>query len=172
MDYPSHRLGDRDLVDVMRSHDDTCRDRPLAILRDRDYWEYLVERSERFFARLDGSDLSVRYQVALRGDEFVGYLATVDSGEVWIVREVEAMGGEPDALGAIVRLGAMQARARGQRRCYAWWPRSAKGSVPDWRFRFRRRNRAIPMLQRLDDGLTTGALDSPEAAFIPYLDQF
>ena len=161
-----------DLPDVMRAHDDACRDRPVTILRDRDYWEYLIERSRRFFARLDGSDLSFRFQVAVRGEEFVGYLASVDSADVWIVREVEALGGEPQVALSIVRLGATEARVRGRRRSYTWLPQSARGAVTDWRPRFRRRRRAIPMLQRLDDGPPAVALDSPEAAFIPYLDQF
>lgn len=161
-----------DLADVMRSHDDSSRGRPVAIVRDRDYWEYLVERSRRFFARLDGSGLSQRFQVAVRGDEFAGFLASVDSGDVWVVREVDAVGGATKSLQSILRLGAAQARARGQRRCYAWLPRSARDSMAEWSMRFSPRRKAIPMLQPLDGGPDPGAFDSPEAAFIPYLDQF
>ena len=161
-----------DLNDVMRSHDDSSRGRAVAILRDRDYWEYLVERSRQFFARLDGSGLSQRFQVAVRGDEFAGYLASVDSGDVWVVREVDAVGGEPESLQSIMRLGAIQARARGQRRCYAWLPRSVRDAMAEGSMRFRPRRKAIPMLQPLDDGPDLGAFDSPQAAFIPYLDQF
>lgn len=171
-DWCLRPMGDADFGEVMRAHDAACSTRPLAILRDRDYWEYLVERSRRFFERLDGSDLSMRFQVAFRGDRFAGYLATVDSGDVWIVREVEAVDGEPESSAAIVRLGVEQARSRGRRRCYAWLPRSTCESIPDWSIRIRRRRRAIPMLQRLDGGDEPAELDSPEAAFIPYLDQF
>lgn len=171
-DWCLRPMGDAILGEVMRSHDATCSTRPLAILRDRDYWGYLVERSRRFFERLDGSDLSMRFQVAFRGNQFAGYIATVDSGDVWIVREVEAVGGEAESVAAIVRLGVDQARARGRRRCYAWLPRGTCESIPDWSIRIRRRRRAIPMLQRLDGGREPVELASPEAAFIPYLDQF
>jgi GNAT superfamily N-acetyltransferase len=165
-------MGEANLGDVMRSQEAACGTRPLAILRDRDYWGYLVERSRRFFERLDGSDLSTRFQVALQGDRFAGYIATVDSGDVWIVREVEAEDGEPESSAAIVRLGLAQARSRGRRRCYAWLPRETCEAIPEWSIRIRPRRRAIPMLQRLDGGGPPTELDSPEAAFIPYLDQF
>jgi len=90
----------------------------------------------------------------------------------WSVREVEAADGAPESLAAIVRLGVEQARSRGRRRCYAWLPRATCESIPDWSIRIRRRRRAIPMLQRLDGPDEPAELDSPEAAFIPYLDQF
>jgi GNAT superfamily N-acetyltransferase len=160
------------LDDVIRTHDRASRDRPLAILRDRAYWEYLIERSRSFFRRLDGSDLSSRFQVALRHGEFVGYLAAVDSGDVWIVREVESVSGDPESFATIVRMGAVQARDRGRRRCYAWLPHDRSASVPDLRVRVRRRRRAIPMLCWLDGSDEPTGPDAFGRVFIPYLDQF
>jgi hypothetical protein len=141
------------------------------VLRDRENWEYLIERSRSFFTRLDGSDLSSRFQVALRNGDFAGYLAAVDGGDTWIVREVEAVDDDPESFATIVRMGAGQARARGRRRCYAWLPREKSASVPDLGVRFRPRRRAIPMLQRLD-GRKQPTSATLGATFIPYLDQF
>jgi len=160
------------LDDIIRTHDLGSRERPLAILRDREYWAYLIERSRSFFARLDGSDLSSRFQVALRDGEFAGYLATVDGGDVWIVREIEAVDDDPGSFATVLAMGARQARARGRRRWYNWLPREKSASIPGLRVRFRPRRRAIPMLRRLDGGEPPSSAAAPGATFIPYLDQF
>jgi GNAT superfamily N-acetyltransferase len=160
------------LDDVIRTHEQNCRGRSIAVVRDRDYWEYLIERSRSFFSRLDGSDLSSRFQVALRNGEFVGYVAAVDGGDVWIIREVEAIDDDPELLASVIRMGASQARARGRRRCYAWLPREKSDAMRDLRVRFCPRRRAIPMLRRLDDAARPQLRSPPSPTFIPYLDQF
>lgn len=158
--------------DVLRVHAEGARTRRFAIIRDAEYWQFLLERSRRFFARLDGSDLSLRFQVALRDGVFAGHLVTVDSGDVWIVREVEACGEDPAAVAAILSLGAGQARSRGLRRLYAWLPRELAAALRGFRVQFGPRTRAIPMIQRLDGGPARQVLGEPGTVFIPYLDQF
>ena len=160
------------LDDIIRTHDRCSRERPLAILRDRAYWEYLIERSRSFFSRLDGTDLSSRFQVVLRDGEFAGYLATVDGGDVWIVREIEVVDDDPQSFATVLAMGASQARSRGRRRWYSWLPREGSAATPGVQVRFRPRGRAIPMLRRLDGGEPSTASAPPDATFIPYLDQF
>jgi len=160
------------LDDIIRTHDRCSRERPLAILRDRAYWEYLIERSRSFFSRLDGTDLSSRFQVALRDGKFAGYLATVDGGDVWIVREIEVVDDDPQSFATVLAMGANQARSRGRRRWYSWLPREGSAATPGLQVRFRPRGRAIPMLRRLDVGEPPTASAPPDATFIPYLDQF
>ena len=161
-----------DLEAVARVHEDASRHRPIAVLRDLDYWEYLLERSKSFFRLLDASDLSRRFQVAMRDGEFAGYLVAVDSGDVWIIREVAAAGLDQESLSAILRTGASQARSRGLRRAYGWLDRSVAECVPEWKLRYQGRRRSIPMLLPLEGSGDLSNLDSPNADFIPYLDQF
>jgi GNAT superfamily N-acetyltransferase len=165
-------MGGSDLEFVRRTHETICCSRPLGVVRDADHWAYLVERSRSFFRRLDGSDLSARFQVAFQEERFGGYLVSVASGDVWIVREVEAVDDDPASLTAILRAGAAQARARGLRQIYGWLPRRIADLAPEWRMGFRPRRRAIPMILPLDDGIDLAGLDDVDAAFIPYLDQF
>jgi len=165
-------MGGSDLDLVRRTHEATCRSRPIGVVRDADHWAYLVERSRSFFRRLDGSDLSARFQVAFDGERLGGYLVSVASGDVWIIREVEAVDDDPASLAAILRAGAAQARARGLRQIYGWLPRRIADLAPEWRMGFRPRRRAIPMVLPLDPGIDLVGLDDVDAAFIPYLDQF
>lgn len=165
-------MGPSDLETVCRAQARAARARSFAVLRDREYWRYLVERSRSFFARLDGSDLTRRFQLATLNGAFAGYLVTVDSGDIWIIREAEAADDEPSTLAAILRTGAYQARARGMRRVYGWLGREVEHLVPDWRLRFQSRRRAIPMLVALNRSTDLHALKSAERGFIPYLDQF
>jgi GNAT superfamily N-acetyltransferase len=161
-----------DLELARQVRDDECGGRPFAVLRDREHWEYLYERSRNFFARLDGSDLSRRFTLAMQDGNRAGYLVAVESGDVWVVREAGAVGGDPERLAAVLRAGANDARSRGMRRVYGWIPREVSTLVPEWRLTFKKRERAIPMLLRLDGSDDLSLLDAPEAAFIPYLDQF
>ncbi len=161
-----------DLEDVLAAHDAVCRARPIGVLRDRDHWDYLLERSRSFFSRLDGTDLSARFQVMTRDDRFAGYLVSVASGDVWIVREVETVGDDAELLRAVLLAGAAQARARGMRQVYGWLPRRVAEVIPEWRMSFRPRRRAIPMVLPLRGAPDLGLLGTVEASFIPYLDQF
>ncbi len=162
----------RDLPDVIRAHEDGCAARPIAVLRDRDHWEFLVARAEGYFRRLDGSDLARRYRVAERSGRFAGYLVALEGESGWAVREVGALDGDPSALSAILRLGAADARRVGLRKVHGWLPREAAAWVPEWRLAHRPRRNAIPMLHPLAGPGELSSLDAPGAAFVPYLDQF
>ena len=161
-----------DLDAVGRTHLATGNRRPFSVRRDRDHWEYLVERSRSFFARLDGSDLSGRFQVAEHEGRFGGYLVSVVSGNVWIVREAAAEEGNLTASREILRAGAAQARSSGVRQVYGWLPGETKSLVPEWRLVYRPRRRAIPMFLPLSEDVDASDLAVLNSAFIPYLDQF
>lgn len=161
-----------DLDEVLETHESFCRTRPIGVIRDLDHWDYLVERSRSFFSRLDGTDLSARFQVMTHEGRFAGYLVGVASGDVWIVREVETVGDDPETLRVLLLAGAAQARARGMRQVYGWLPRGVAEVIPEWRLSFRPRRRAIPMLLPLRGAPDLGSLGTVDAAFIPYLDQF
>lgn len=162
----------RDLALVRHAHDDACANRSVAVLRDAELWEFLMLRAASFFGLLDGSSLDHRYQVALHEGRFAGYLIAVRGGGAWVVREVGALGGELDAMTTILRLGAAEARRVGLRDVYGWFPRDLAARIPEWSLRQTPRQRAIPMMLALDADISLARLDSPEAAFIPYLDQF
>ncbi len=161
-----------DLDAVRAAHDEWCERRPFAILRDREYWEFLMARAAAFFARLDGSNLSRRYRVALHDGEFAGYLIAVQGQGIWTVREVGAANADPDTIAAILRTGAAEAWEDGMRRVFGWFPRPLGDLLPEWRLRFEPRRRAVPMIRALDGAIDLGPLDTPAAAYLPYLDQF
>jgi hypothetical protein len=161
-----------DLPSVVRAHDDECAARPLAVLRDREHWEFLIARAAGYFHRLDGSDLGRRYRVALHRGRFAGYLITLEGEGGWVVREVGASEADPRSLSAILRLGANEARRAGLRNVQGWLPRDAADWVPEWRLAYRPRRGAIPMLLSLAGGEDFSSLDAPGASFVPYLDQF
>ncbi len=157
---------------VRAAHDAWCDGRPLAVLRDRDHWEFLVARASGFFGRLDGSDLSRRYRVALHEGRFAGYLISVEGEGAWSVREVGAVGADREAMAAILRTGAAEARAAGVRKVFGWLPREVAPLLPEWELRYETRQRAVPMILDLEGRADLDVLDSPGAAFISYLDQF
>ncbi len=161
-----------DLPAVIRAHDDDCATRPLAVIRDREHWDFLLARAAAYFARLDGSDLARRYRVALFHGRFAGYLVSLGGEGAWAVREAGAPGADSAALTAILRLGAADARRAGLRKVHGWLPRGAAEWVPEWRLEHRPRRTAIPMLLPLDGAVTLSPLDAPGASFVPYLDQF
>jgi hypothetical protein len=161
-----------DLPAVIRAHDDACATRPVAMLRDREHWEFLLVRAEGYFNRLDGSDLARRYRVAVSHGRFAGYLVSLEGEGALTVREVGAPGADPGALSAILRLGGREALRCGLTKVHGWLPRDAAEWVPEWRLAHRPRRNAIPMLLPLAGPADLSALDAPRASFIPYLDQF
>lgn len=161
-----------DLAAVIRAHDDDCADRPVAVLRDREHWEFLLSRAAAYFARLDGSGLTRRYRVALYRGRFAGYLISLDGEGAWAVREAGAPGADVGALSAILRLGAEEARRAGLRKVHGWFPGGAAEWIPEWHLEYSSRRTAIPMLLPLDDAASLSPLDAPGASFVPYLDQF
>jgi GNAT superfamily N-acetyltransferase len=156
-----------DLEEVAACHERSSAGRAIAILRDRDHWEFLMARASTFFARLDGSDLARRYRVATRDGSFAGYLVSAEGDGEWNLREAAAADGDPDTLRTILEAGAADARERGMVGVYGWLPRGIAELVPSWRLRFEPRRRAIPMMLSLD-----GAAMPPGDRFLPYLDQF
>ena len=161
-----------DLPEVLRAQAAAAVARPIAVLRDREHWEFLLARAAGYFKRLDGSDLSRRYRIALFHGRFAGYLVSLEGDAGWAVREVGAPGADPAALSAILRRGAVEARRAGLRKVHGWLPREAAEWVPEWRLAHRPRRTAIPMLRSLAGPADYSPLDTPGAAFFPYLDQF
>jgi hypothetical protein len=157
-----------DLDEVVRCDRAASAARPVAIVRDRDHWDFLMTRAGSFFARLDGSDLSRRYRVALRDGRVAGYLVSAEGEGEWNLREAAAADGKLETLRAILDLGAADARERGMVGVYGWLPRETGELVPEWRLRFEPRRRAIPMVLPLAHA---AALDGG-SFFFPYLDQF
>jgi predicted N-acetyltransferase YhbS len=165
-------MRDNDADAVRRAHEASSAAREIAILRDREHWEFLQVRSSSFFSRLDDPDIRQVSWSATRAGRFAGYLIAVEGRGEWNVREVGAVDGEPRSMAAILRLGAAEARRAGLGRCYSWLPPSITAHLRDWGLRGRQRQRAIPMVLPLSDAVVLERLASPEAAYIPYLDQF
>jgi hypothetical protein len=161
-----------DLVRVMRAHEDACRLRQLAFLRDLDHWRFVLARAGSFFARLDGSSLERRYVVATRNGAFAGYLIALVAGDTWLVREAGAVGGAASDVAATIRAGVAGALASGCRRVFGWFPSDVAAGLPALRLRPEPRARAIPMVLPLDPRLDLTGLRDPDAAFVPYLDRF
>lgn len=160
-----------DLDEVARAHDRFCAGRPIAIVRDRTHWEFLLLRATSFFRRLDGSGLENRFMIAMQASRPIGYLVAVHGPDEWNVREAGAFDGDDDTLARILAAGAADAAAAGAVTVWGWIPRSWWPLVPGWRLRLQPRVRAIPML-RPRGGTMPAALETAEGAFIPYLDQF
>jgi hypothetical protein len=161
-----------DLDAVGRAHDRTCEGRPIAILRDRPHWEFLLLRAASFFRRIDGSGLERRFMIASAPEGPVGYLVGVLGPGEWNVREAAAFDGDPATLARILAAGGEDAYAAGARTVWGWIPRSWWPLVPAWRLRLQPRLRAIPMLRAPRDCELPAALDTAEGAYISYLDQF
>ena len=161
-----------DLDSVSRAQGTSCASRPLAILRDRDHWEFLLLRAATFFRRLDGSGLEHRFMIAMDGSRPIGYLVAVIGPGEWNLREAEAFDGDPGTLARIFHAGAAQANALGATTVWGWIPRAVWPLLSSWRLRSQPRQRAIPMVLPLAGRELPDRLDTVEGAFIPYLDQF
>jgi N-acetylglutamate synthase-like GNAT family acetyltransferase len=161
-----------DMPLVRRFHDDWCRSRPLAILRDEAHWEFLLARVGRFFDRLGDARLRPHQRVVSYRGEVLGYLFSVEGHGEWSVRELGARDGDPELMARVLAAGAGVARASGLRRFYGWLPQEVTRHVPDWKLRRRARERALPMLLPLAAEIDFARLGAPDAAFLPYQDQF
>lgn len=161
-----------DLEAVRRAHERACEARPIAILRDREHWEFLLLRAATFFRRLDGSDLAQRFSIAREGRREVGYLVGVLGAGEWNLREAAAFDGDPATLARILEAGAAEARLGGATSVWGWFPRDWPPLVPSWRLRTQPRPRAIPMLRPSVGAGVPPELATLEGAFVPYLDQF
>ena len=161
-----------DIDPVARAHDVACARFPIAVLRDRDHWEFLLLRAATFFRRLDRSSLEHRFMIAMESSRPIGYLVAVLGPGEWNLRDAEAFDGEPGTLARILESAAAEASTAGATTVWGWIPRDAWPLVPTWRLRSQPRVRAIPMIAALDGHELPAGLDTVEGAFIPYLDQF
>jgi len=161
-----------DLDDMARAHDRACASRAVAIVRDRDHWEFLHQRAATFFRRLDGSGLGRRFLVATEHGAPGGYVVAVEGGGEWNLREAAAYDGSPDTLARILRGAGADAREAGSTTVWGWMPRSWAKLVPEWRLKPQPRLRAIPMMRPLGGRELPASLDHVDSALLPYLDQF
>jgi hypothetical protein len=161
-----------DLDAVAACHDAVCATRAIAVLRDRDHWEFLMLRAASFFRRLDGSGLSHRFMIAMESGQPIGYLVGVLGPGEWNFREAEAFDGKSATLARILSAGAADAAAASATTVWGWIPRDLWTLVPTWRLRAQPRLRAVPMIRPLDGRTVPDALTSVAGAFLPYLDQF
>ena len=111
-------------------------------------------------------------QVALRHGRFAGFFTAVEGGGEWNVREVGAVGGDPQAMATILRVGAAAARRMGLRKFYGWLAPDLIDQMSDWRMQVTERRRAVPMILPLEASLDISELRTPQGGFIPYQDQF
>lgn len=165
-------LEEEDVPAVAGVHRAWCASREVALLRDEDHWRFVLHRAGAYFAKLDGSDLSMRFRVAVRSTRFAGYLVAVDGGEEWSVREVGALDGRLETVASILRLGAFEARGRGMRRVHGWIVPGHERLVPEWKLRREPRRTAIPMVAALDEPTAAALSRAKGEIFFPYLDQF
>jgi len=161
-----------DLELVSRAQLASSGRRALAIVRDRDHWEFLLLRAATFFRRLDGTGLEGRFTIATEGSRPIGYLVAVSGPGEWNLREADAFDGEPATLARVLHAGAAEANARAATTVWGWIPREVRPLVSAWRLRSQPRQRAIPMILPLDGRKLPDRLDTVDGAFIPYLDQF
>ena len=161
-----------DLDAVVSCHDAVSANRPIAVLRDRDHWEFLMLRAALFFRRLDGSGLNRRFSIATESGKPIGYLVGVLGPGEWNFREAASFDGEAGTLARILAAGAADAAAASATTVWGWIPRDVWTLVPGWRLRAQPRLRAVPMIHPLDGRTVPDALTSVSGAFLPYLDQF
>jgi GNAT superfamily N-acetyltransferase len=161
-----------DLEAVSRAQHAAAAGRPIAILRDRDHWEFLLLRAATFFRRLDGSGVERRFMIAMEASRPIGYLVAVLGPGEWNLREAEAFDGNPVTLARLLDAGAADANAASATTVWGWIPREIWPLVPSWRFRAQPRVRAIPMILALDGRGLPAEAGTIDGAFVPYLDQF
>jgi GNAT superfamily N-acetyltransferase len=161
-----------DIDAVAAAHDAACARLPVAVLRDREHWEFLLLRAATFFRRLDHSSLEHRFMIAMESSRPIGYLVAVLGPGEWNLRDAAAFDGDPGTLARVLEAGAAGARSAGATTVWGWIPRATWPLVPSWRLRSQPRLRAIPMIAALDDRRLPARLDTVDGAFIPYLDQF
>src|SRR5262249_2772532 len=124
-----------DLDFVAAIHDAASKVRPLAIVRDSEHWEFLLQRAATFFKRLDGTNLAQRFMIAEQLGRPIGSLVAVLAPGEWNLREVGAEDHDPETVAAILEAGAAQARAVSAKTVWGWIPRALWPSVPSWRLK-------------------------------------
>jgi predicted N-acetyltransferase YhbS len=165
-------MSEGDMEAVRDAHHEACLTRPLAVIRDVDHWRFLDARTTRFFERLGDPRVRPRRQIALDHGRFAGYLLTLEGRREWNVREIGVPGGDPEAMAAVLRLGAAQARRDGLRGFHGWLPPGVEPHLRDWRIRTRPRRRAVPMVLALRASVDLSGVAGPDRAYVPFQDQF
>jgi predicted N-acetyltransferase YhbS len=171
-DWELRRSKDEDLHAIRRAHSEFTAGRPLALIRDEQHWQFLDVRAAGYFSRLKDPRIKQHCRVAFHNGSFAGYLITVEGRAEWNIREIGAAGGDISIMATIFRMGACEARRSGLRRFYGWLPPELIGLLDDWRLESRPRSKALPMIQFLAQETDLDLLQSVEAAYLPYQDQF
>lgn len=161
-----------DLERFQEAHAISSADRPVAILRDLEHWEFLWIRSRSFFSRVKDPSIKHNWHAVYREGEFIGYLITVEGRGEWNVREVGSIDGDPATMARIVVHAASMAYRSGLRRFYTWLPGEILDRLTEWTIRSRPRKRAVPMLQGCESTIDTLELERQDKAYIPFQDQF
>ena len=161
-----------DLDDMAKAHEKTLEERVVAILRDREQWEFLLTRAATFFRRLDGSGIERRFVIATDRGRPVGYVVGVEGGGEWNLREAAAYDASEETLARILRAAGAMAREAGSTSIWGWLPRSWGEMIPEWRLKAQPRLRAIPMVRPLGGAVLPDGLDALDRTLLPYLDQF
>lgn len=161
-----------DLPRLALAHEASSARRSLAVVRDREHWEFLWIRSRAYFSRAEDPGIQHDWRVAYRGDVFAGYVIAVLAGGDWSVREVGAADGEPRTMIEILRHAGALAYRGGARRVYGWLPAELVPGLEEWRLRGTTRRRAVPMVRLLDPEIDPALLAPPADTHIPFQDQF
>lgn len=171
-DWELRDAEEADLAEIRNAHHASCLRRPLAVIRDEEHWEFLRDRTSRFFSRLNDPEVRPCLRVATRRDRFAGYLVTVEGRGEWGVREAGAAEGNPDLLAQLFRAGAGGAREAGLRRFCGWLPPELLPRLEGWRIDSQPRRRALPMVLPLDPSIDLVPLLDLRRGFVPFQDQF
>jgi len=166
------RMTSDDLDAVSRAQQASSSARPIAVVRDRDHWEFLLLRASTFFRRLDGSGLDRRFMIAMEASRPIGYVVAVSGPGEWNLREAEAFDHDPVTLARVLHAAAAEANAASATTVWGWIPRAIWPLVSSWQLRAQPRLRAIPMIRPLDGATLPEGASTVDGAFIPYLDQF
>jgi hypothetical protein len=163
---------EEDVPAIREAHERTSRLRAIAVVRDADHWHFLRVRSSAYFERYRDPGIRQVCRVALRDGSVAGFVLCVEGRGEWNVREIGASDGNPSTMATILRLGGAEARRLGLRRVYGWFPPEVLPHLGDWKLNSHKRRQAVPMILALDERIDVARLDDPEAAYIPYQDQF
>lgn len=163
-------VGPACLPQVREAHDAGMSGPGLHIVRDREHWDFILTRADRYFSRAAGS--GQRFLAAHRAGSFIGYLVDMEADGEWEIREVGSTDGSPETMADILRAAACEKPRRTVRAAYGWLPPALIECLPDWDWTVLPRDRAIPMIATIG---ATDISDPPAGrlnSFFPYMDQF
>jgi hypothetical protein len=161
-----------DLELFRTAHAISSAERPIAVLRDAEHWEFLWIRSRSFFSRVKDPAVKHAWNLALLDGQCIGYLITVEGRGEWNVREVGSLDGQPATMARILSHAGSRAYRAGLRRFYGWLPTEIPDRLECWSIHRSPRRRAVPMLRVSECSIDPGELTHSEAIHIPFQDQF